>query len=300
MCLDKEEKTAVIFNIQRFSVFDGPGVRTAVFFKGCNLRCRWCHNPESYEKTPQLAYDRQKCIGCGRCAAVCPGGCLIPDPQRGLLYRKEDCIKCGRCARGCYARALSIIGSRVTADALMEELLEDLPYYRESVDGGVTFSGGECMLQLDFLEEMLRRLKAENIHTAVDTAGNVPYADFERILPFTNLFLYDMKAFHEDVHRELTGVSNERIKDNLLRLKQAGAQIKIRIPVIEELNAGELPFMRDFLFENGIRDVELLAYHRMGVGKGELLLEEIRQEGFEELSAQKLEEYNGIFFGNVK
>ena len=183
---------------------------------------------------------------------------------------------------------------------LMEELLEDLPYYRESVDGGVTFSGGECMLQLDFLEEMLRRLKAENIHTAVDTAGNVPYADFERILPFTDLFLYDMKAFHEDVHRALTGVSNERIKDNLLRLKQAGAQIKIRIPVIEELNAGELPFMRDFLFENGIRDVELLAYHRMGVGKGELLLDEIRQEGFEELSAQKLEEYNRIFFGNVK
>lgn len=300
MCLDKEEKTAVIFNIQRFSIFDGPGVRTAVFFKGCNLRCRWCHNPESYEKTPQLAYDKQKCIGCGRCVAACPGGCLIPDPQRGLLYRNENCIKCGRCARGCYARALSIIGSRVTADALMEELLEDLPYYRESVDGGVTFSGGECMLQLDFLEEMLRRLKAENIHTAVDTAGNVPYADFERILPFTDLFLYDMKAFHEDVHRALTGVSNERIKDNLLRLKQAGAQIKIRIPVIEELNAGELPFMRDFLFENGIRDVELLAYHRMGVGKGELLLDEICQEGFEELSAQKLEEYNRIFFGNVK
>lgn len=300
MCLDKEEKTAVIFNIQRFSIFDGPGVRTAVFFKGCNLRCRWCHNPESYEKTPQLAYDKQKCIGCSRCAAACPGGCLIPDPQRGLLYRNENCIKCGRCARGCYARALSIIGSRVTADALMEELLEDLPYYRESVDGGVTFSGGECMLQLDFLEEMLRRLKAENIHTAVDTAGNVPYADFERILPFTDLFLYDMKAFHEDVHRALTGVSNERIKDNLLRLKQAGAQIKIRIPVIEELNAGELPFMRDFLFENGIRDVELLAYHRMGVGKGELLLDEICQEGFEELSAQKLEEYNRNFFGNVK
>lgn len=128
----------------------------------------------------------------------------------------------------------------------------------------------------------------------------MPYADFERILPFTDLFLYDMKAFHEDVHRALTGVSNERIKDNLLRLKQAGAQIKIRIPVIEELNAGELPFMRDFLFENGIRDVELLAYHRMGVGKGSFCWMKSARRGLKRFPHRSWREYNRNFFGNVK
>ena len=173
----------------------------------------------------------------------------------------------------------------------MEELLEELPYYRES-GGGVTFSGGECMLQLDFLEEVLLRLKDKGIHTAVDTAGNVPFEDFERILPYTDLFLYDMKAFHEEVHRKLTGVSNERIKDNLVRLAQAGKDIRIRIPVVEELNASELPFMKRFLWDNGIRDIELLAYHRMGVGKGDLLLEPIVQESFRELGAEEMEEYN--------
>ena len=106
MCLDNKQTTAVIFNIQRFSVFDGPGVRTAVFFKGCNLRCRWCHNPESYEKRPQLAFDKQKCIGCGSCVENCPGGCLLPDPGRGLVYDRRNCRDCGQCTRGCYARAL--------------------------------------------------------------------------------------------------------------------------------------------------------------------------------------------------
>ncbi len=294
MCLDKKQRApqnkAVIFNIQRFSVFDGPGVRTAVFFKGCNLRCRWCHNPESYEKRPQLAFDKQKCIGCGSCVEHCPGSCLLSDPVRGLVYNRKDCTDCGRCTKGCYAKALGRIGYEITADELMQELLEELPYYQES-GGGVTFSGGECMLQPDFLEEVLRRLKEKGIHTAVDTAGNVPYEDFERILPYTDLFLYDMKAFHEQVHRELTGVSNERIKDNLVRLSRTGKDIRIRIPVIEELNAAELPFMKDFLWENGIRDIELLAYHRMGVGKGDLLLEPVRQESFREPDARKMEEY---------
>ena len=178
MCLEEvfpldEKKTAVIFKIQRFSVCDGPGVRTAVFFKGCNLRCLWCHNPESYERRTQLAFDRQKCIGCGSCIRNCPGLCLLPAPEAGLLYRREDCLDCGKCARGCYAKALSRIGCEMTAGELLEDLLEDMPYYQES-GGGVTFSGGECMLCPDFLEEMLRRLKEKGVHTAVDTAGNVP------------------------------------------------------------------------------------------------------------------------------
>lgn len=299
MCLEEvfpldEKKTAVIFNIQRFSVFDGPGVRTAVFFKGCNLRCLWCHNPESYERRPQLAFDRQKCIGCGSCIQNCPGQCLLPDPEAGLLYRREDCLDCGKCARGCYAKALSRIGCEMTAEELLEDLLEDLPYYQES-GGGVTFSGGECMLRPDFLEEMLRWLKGKGIHTAVDTAGNVPYESFERILPYTDLFLYDVKAFHEEVHRELTGASNRRIKENLLRLAGTGKEIKIRIPVIEELNAGELPFIREFLWANGLRDVELLGYHRMGVGKAGLLLEPLTQEAFREVDAETLRKYQRMF-----
>jgi pyruvate formate lyase activating enzyme len=299
MCLEEvfpldEKKTAVIFNIQRFSVFDGPGVRTAVFFKGCNLRCLWCHNPESYERRPQLAFDRQKCIGCGSCIRNCPGLCLLPDPEAGLLYRREDCLDCGKCARGCYAKALSRIGCEMTAGELLEDLLEDMPYYQES-GGGVTFSGGECMLRPDFLEVMLRRLKEKDVHTAVDTAGNVPYESFERILPYTDLFLYDVKAFHEEVHRELTGASNRRIKENLLRLAGTGKEIKIRIPVIEELNAGELPFIRDFLWENGIRDVELLGYHRMGVGKAELLLEPLAQKAFREVDGESLKKYQQMF-----
>ena len=182
----------------------------------------------------------------------------------------------------------------------MEELLEELPYYRES-GGGVTFSGGECMLQLDFLEKVLRRLKEKGIHTAVDTAGNVPFEDFERILPYTDLFLYDMKAFHEEVHRELTGVSNERIKDNLVRLARTGKDIRIRIPVVEELNASELPFMKRFLWDNGIREIELLAYHRMGVGKGDLLLdadlEKIQEAGLHIITPVLVcntDEYNKI------
>ena len=299
MCLEEvfpldEKKTAVIFNIQRFSVFDGPGVRTAVFFKGCNLRCLWCHNPESYERRPQLAFDRQKCIGCGSCIRNCPGLCLLPDPEAGLLYRREDCLDCGKCARGCYAKALSRIGCEMTAGELLEDLLEDMPYYQES-GGGVTFSGGECMLCPDFLEEMLRRLKEKGVHTAVDTAGNVPYESFERILPYTDLFLYDVKAFHEEVHRELTGASNQRIKENLLRLAGTGKEIKIRIPVIEELNAGELPFIRDFLWENGIRDVELLGYHRMGVEKAGLLLEPLAQKAFREVDGESLKKYQQMF-----
>lgn len=299
MCLEEvfpldEKKTAVIFNIQRFSVFDGPGVRTAVFFKGCNLRCLWCHNPESYERRPQLAFDRQKCIGCGSCIRNCPGLCLLPDPEAGLLYRREDCLDCGKCARGCYAKALSRIGCEMTAEELLEDLLEDLPYYQES-GGGVTFSGGECMLRPDFLEEMLRRLKEKGVHTAVDTAGNVPYESFERILPYTDLFLYDVKAFHEEVHRELTGASNRRIKENLLRLAGTGKEIKIRIPVIEELNAGELPLIREFLWANGLRDVELLGYHRMGVGKAGLLLEPLAQEAFREVDAETLRKYQRMF-----
>ena len=278
------------FNIQHFSVHDGPGVRTVVFFKGCNLHCRWCHNPESIHKEKEILLYPDRCIGCGACVKQCPAG-AHSFTEGGHRIDRNKCIHCFRCCEECYADALVCVGEETDTETVMDEIRRNKGYFDHS-GGGVTFSGGECMLQLDFLEEVLRRLKEKGIHTAVDTAGNVPFEDFERILPYTDLFLYDMKAFHEEVHRELTGVSNERIKDNLVRLARTGKDIRIRIPVVEELNASELPFMKRFLWDNGIRDIELLAYHRMGVGKGDLLLEPIVQESFRELGAEEMEEYN--------
>lgn len=286
---------ANLFNIQRFSLFDGPGVRTAVFFKGCNLRCRWCHNPESFLMDRQLCYDKTKCIGCNQCIKNCPGNFLFRNAEKELVIQKENCSNCGYCATRCYAKALSIIGKKVTPDELMKEILEDVPYYRQSKNGGVTFSGGECMLQIDFLEEIVRRCQKENIHTAVDTAGNVPYEFFERIRLFTNCFLYDMKAFQEEVHRELTGVSNKKIIENLVRLKEDGANITIRIPVIPSLNEQELPLIREFLYKHHIQDVELLPYHNMGVGKGELLLNHTMQEQFREPTDTQMNHYKELF-----
>lgn len=286
---------ADIFNIQRFSLFDGPGVRTAVFFKGCNLRCRWCHNPESLKREAQLYYDKTKCIGCGGCIQSCERGCLRQDTAAGLIYTEDNCRMCGKCTQNCFTKALTLIGRKISADELMDILLEDELYYKESRDGGITFSGGECMLQIDFLEEMLKRCKAQGIHTAVDTAGNVPFEYFERILPYTDLFLYDMKAYQEKEHIRLTGVSNLRIKENLIRLGEKEAQIKIRIPVIPGENDKELIFIRDFLYQNKIYDIEVLPYHKMGVGKGELFLEGFRQEEFTEPGPDKIKEYQDIF-----
>lgn len=318
------DRTANIFNIQHFSIHDGPGVRTVIFFKGCNLRCLWCHNPESISGEREILFYPEKCIGCGACVAGCPAGAhslgsagasaqgepsgekedssvpvALPTEAGSascVEHRidREKCRRCMACCEECYADALVSVGQRRTVEEIFREIGQSTDYFRQS-GGGVTFSGGECMLRPDFLEVMLRRLKEKDVHTAVDTAGNVPYESFERILPYTDLFLYDVKAFHEEVHRELTGASNRRIKENLLRLAGTGKEIKIRIPVIEELNAGELPFIREFLWANGLRDVELLGYHRMGVGKAGLLLEPLTQEAFREVDAETLRKYQRMF-----
>ena len=198
--------TGTVFNIQPFSVYDGPGIRTTVFLKGCNLRCAWCHNPESWQRKPQLQFLAEKCIGCGGCFSACPQGVHVL--QNGVhLIDREKCIGCGKCADSCFAGALVITGREMTVDQVMSRIQDDALYFQNS-GGGVTFSGGECMIQLDFLEELLQRCKQLGIHTAVDTAGHFPFDRYERILPYTDLFLYDIKAFSTETHRELTGVDN--------------------------------------------------------------------------------------------
>lgn len=245
---------AMIFDIQRNSYVDGPGIRTTVFFKGCNLRCKWCHNPESQSFEKQMMFYKDKCTGCGKCREVCPN-------------HLKKCDFCGKCELYCPAEARKICGREYTSDEVLAEVIKDKAFYDNS-GGGVTFSGGECMLQLDFLCEILKKCKAAGIHTAVDTAGNVPWKSFEKILPFTDLFLYDIKAFDAELHRKGTGVSNELILENLKNLS-GRADIIVRIPVIGGYNDNdeEIRQIADFLKQIKIIKAELLPYHAMGEHK---------------------------------
>lgn len=255
-----------IFNIQRFSTHDGPGIRTTVFFKGCNLKCLWCHNPESISFRNEIAFHRERCIGCGRCFQVCPKEAHREDEEGVHFIDRSRCDGCLLCAENCFAEALTGVGTEVSIARLMKSILTDLPYYENS-GGGVTFSGGECMAQVDFLAEALMACKEKGIHTAVDTAGNVPWDSFVKILEYTDLFLYDLKAFDSATHEHLTGSGNERILDNLMRLCRTGKRIFVRIPLVPGWNDGEIEGIARFLHGLPVERVELIAFHRLGEGK---------------------------------
>ena len=249
---------ALIFDIQRGSFVDGPGIRTTVFFKGCNLKCKWCHNPESQSLKKQMLFYKNKCTGCGKCAIVCKNNL-------------KTCDFCGKCALYCPNDAREICGKEYSVEEVLAEILKDKAYY--GTGGGVTFSGGECTLQIDFLEELLMRCKENGVHTAVDTAGNVAWEYFERILPYTDLFLYDVKCITEDLHKEGTGVSNRLILENLNKLVENKAKIIIRVPLIPEFNGSneEIVKIRDYIKGLNVDKVEILPYHAMGEHKWEAI-----------------------------
>lgn len=247
---------AIFFDIQRNSFVDGPGIRTTVFFKGCNLKCAWCHNPESQSAKPQMMFYKDKCTGCGKCKSVCP-------------YHLEQCELCGKCTLYCPVDARMVCGKEHTVDEVLKEVLRDKAFYDNS-GGGVTFSGGECMLQIDFLAEILRKCKENGIHTAVDTAGHILFENFEKILPYTDLFLYDIKIFDSQKHKQYVGVSNELILENLKKLFERKAKLWIRIPIIPDVNDSieEIQKIKDFLKTIGTAEkIELLPYHAMGENK---------------------------------
>ena len=247
----------MIFDVQRSSFVDGDGVRTAVFFKGCNLRCRWCHNPEGIDPHGQILFYPEKCTGCGECHDVCQG-------------KEGECTLCGKCATYCPSGAREACGREYGAQELYEIIARDKALYEET-GGGVTFSGGECTLQIDFLEEMLRLCHQNGINTSVDTAGNVPFEYFQRILPYTNTFLYDVKCIDEKKHREGTGCSNRLILENLNKLLSHGAMVEVRVPVIGGFNdsEGDMQDIAKLLKGKGVHKVELLPYHKMGEHKYE-------------------------------
>jgi len=257
-----------IFNIQRYCIHDGPGIRTTAFLKGCGLRCYWCHNPESWAAAPQIQVFFEKCIGCGNCFKACPAG-AHGVTKKGREFKRELCGGCGACAEVCYAEALVLRGKRVSVREVLAELEKDREFYEQS-GGGVTFSGGEPLCQPEFLEALLRECKAVGLHTAVDTAGNADWAVFEAVMPFADLWLYDVKVIDGAKHKKATGADNSAILGNLKALMAAGADINIRVPVIPGLNDGEEEKKAIMGFLEGLRysgPVEYLPFHRMAQGK---------------------------------
>ena len=262
----------LVFDIQRFSIHDGPGIRTTVFFQGCNLRCFWCHNPESQPLSPRVQFFPDKCIVCAACVEHCPHHAhLMVDGRH--IYVRDRCQTCGACVEQCFAQALIIKAKKMTVEQVMADVERDQAYYVNS-HGGVTFSGGEPTLQAQFLLELLRASKERGFHTAVDTAANVPWRTLEQLIPTTDLFLVDLKAFDEEKHRAGTGVSNRRILENIRRLGQGSATVWIRVPVVPGYNddAAELGKMAAFLADlPAVRKVELLPFHHLGASKYESL-----------------------------
>lgn len=230
--------TGRILHLQRLSTEDGPGIRTTVFFKGCPLHCAWCHNPESLSSKPQVQWFAIRCLGCNTCLTVCRYHCLTR-LDTGLYIDQVHCNGCGDCAEACPAGAIELLGKSISVDELLAELCKDRAYYDKS-GGGVTLSGGEPTLQADFAEALLHGLKEEGIATALDTCGLCPTENLDRLLPYTDLVLYDLKLFDADLHRQFTGSSNRQILDNLFHLRDVQRsrskpfRLWIRTPLIPE------------------------------------------------------------------
>ena len=249
----KENIMDLITNIQKYSIHDGDGIRTTVFFKGCPLKCVWCHNPETQRFEQEIQYDREKCTGCGACAQVCPNHAITMEEGRPKLDKKL-CTLCGKCENFCTQGIREIVGQKYPVKALVKELMKDLMFYEQS-GGGVTLSGGEVMaMSTDYILEIAKALKKEEVSLTIDTCGYVPYEKFEAILPYVNTFLYDVKVMDPELHKQYIGVDNKLILDNLVKLSDAGARIYIRIPTVKEVNGNEENMKETirFLKEHGI------------------------------------------------
>jgi len=259
--------TGVIFNIQRYSIHDGPGIRTTVFLKGCPLNCWWCQNPESQLSGQEMIFWEDRCISCGACSTICPSGAI--QIKNGIpVTEKEECILCGKCIEKCPALAREMIGKKVTAEEVIKEIEKDMVFYEES-DGGATFSGGEPLVQSEFLEGLLNGCREKKIHTAVDTSGYISWEILNKISPKVDLFLYDLKLVDNKRHKKYSGVSNEIILENLKKLSSVHHNIFVRFPVIPGINDDDQNIKEtgEFLSSLKIAQVNLLPYHYIGIDK---------------------------------
>jgi pyruvate formate lyase activating enzyme len=259
---------AVAVDIQRFSLHDGPGIRTTVFLKGCPLSCAWCHNPEAIQHRPQLSFKPDKCTSCGRCVAACSSGVhSVVDGLHNVDFSR--CTLAGTCVAVCPNDALSIVGRSMAIEEIMTVILRDKDYYEHS-GGGVTISGGEPMTQFEITRALLHECKAQGLHTTLDTCGHVPTERYQDILGLVDLFLFDYKETDNDMHRKFTGASNALILKNLDVLYSAGARIVLRCPLVQGLNDNDrhLGGIRDLALRYpDLAGIEIMPYHNMGVEK---------------------------------
>lgn len=289
-------ETGVVFNIQKFSIHDGPGIRTTVFLKGCPLRCKWCSNPESQSAGVEVLYDARLCAHCGHCAQVCPKGCFARDADGHMRREARDCVGCLACVDGCPARALSAEGRTQSVDEVFEICMQDLAFYEES-GGGVTISGGEGMSQPGFVAALAEKLHGAGVSVAIETTGCVNEAVFRRLAPMFDLLLFDVKHYDCEAHRAGTGEGNEFILKNLRWAVENGLNILPRIPVIPGFNASldDARGLAELLHKIGLRRAQLLPFHQMGERKYELLGREYSLKAVPALHPEDLEDYRAIF-----
>lgn len=261
-----KEPKGLIFDIQRYSIHDGPGIRTLVFMKECPLRCLWCSNPESQSPSREMIFYPVKCIGCGECIEVCPTGAA---QQQVISDAKKLCEDCGTCVIGCPSTARQMAGRIVSVEEVLEEIKKDTPFYRRS-SGGVTITGGEPLMQDDFVASLLKRCRGMGIHTAIETSGYSRAESLKKVLKVVDLVLFDLKHMDSKKHKELTGVGNESILQNATITAKTGKKTIFRVPVIPGYNDDEENIKAIAVFVSGLdstREVHLIPYHRLGESK---------------------------------
>jgi len=290
----RKEGEGLIFSIQRYSIHDGPGIRTTVFFKGCPLRCRWCSNPESINTYPELIFRSSRCDGCGRCIPICAPS-AISLGQGCILLDRQKCDLCLECMDKCYTEALEVTGRYYGLDEMLAECLKDEPFYHNS-GGGVTLSGGEPLYQPSFAISLLKSCKEHGLHTTLDTSGHIKWDVLEKALPYTDLVLYDIKHTDPEAHREGTGVTNELILENLQRIVLKGMnRVWIRVPVVPGFNDSPENIEKTALMASvlGVEKVSLLTYHEWGKPKYDAIGREYTLSAIAP-SKEKMESLAGI------